>query len=201
MNVVLPRRFAQPRARAAPRAARAFTLIELLIVAGIISLLSVLTLTVISQVRIASQSTRCMANLHTISIAFSQYVMDNEGRYPMPAAVNHSWEGLLQPYLSQKETFHCLADTEMYPVVGSSYDWRDTPDPLTTLAGRKMTDVTRTDCVLAFETLPGWHAKHFMNCLCVNGQVLAMNDDQCLLDLQAGVGAPPLNAMLRQLGR
>jgi hypothetical protein len=156
------------------------------------ALLSVLGLTLISQVRMASQATRCIANLHNISIAFTQYTMDNEGRFPTPAAVNRSWESLLQPYLSQKETFHCPADTEMYPVVGSSYDWRDTPDTLTTtLAGRRLTDITRPDCVLAFETLPGWHGKHLMNAVRVNGTASTMNDDQCLLDLQLSVGAPP----------
>lgn len=145
----------KPHAGRASRALRAFSLIEVLVVMGIISLLCVLTLTVMSQVRMASQSTRCIANLHVISVAFSQYALDNDGFYPLPEAADRSWESLLDPYVSQKGTFACPADTEMYPVVGSSYDWRDTPDPLTTLAGRRLTEVTRPEAVLAFETLPG----------------------------------------------
>lgn len=173
----------------------AFSLIEFLIVIGIFALLSVLGLTLMSQVRTASQSARCISNLHNISMAFTQYTMDNEGRFPTPNAVDRSWESMLQPYLSQKETFHCPADTEVFPVVGSSYDWRDTPDPLTILAGRRLTDITRPDCVLAFDTLPGWHAKHMMNVLRVNGAVGPMVDEQCLLDLQVQIGPPllPLN--------
>lgn len=174
------------------RAARGFSLVELLIVVGIISLLSVLLLTVAAHVRMASQSTRCMANLHNIAVAFSQYANDNEGRYPTPVAVDHSWESLLDPYLSQKATFACPADDEMYPAVGSSYDWRDTPDPFSTLAGRPLANVTRPDAVLAFETLPGWHGKHLMNAVRVNGSVAAMSDDQCLLDLQSAVGSMPI---------
>lgn len=169
-------------------APRAFSLIEVLVVIGIISLLSILVVTVISQLRLASQSMRCMANLHNISVAFSQYAVDNDGLFPLPEATGRSWESLLDPYINQSETFHCPSDTEMFPVVGSSYDWRDTPDPSTTLAGRRMEDVKRSDAVLAFETLPGWHGKHLMNALLVNGSVCSLNDDQCLLDLQVDVG-------------
>lgn len=181
-----------PHANRASNASRAFSLIEVLVVAGVISLLCVLTLTVMSQVRMASQSTRCIANLHNISVAFSQYALDNDGCYPLPEAADRSWESLLDPYLKQKGIFACPADTEMYPVVGSSYDWRDTPDPLTTLAGRRLTEVTRPDAVLAFETLPGWHGKHLMNALRLNGSVASMHDDECLLDLQIAVGGPPI---------
>lgn len=188
-------RFSEPRAAAAPHASRAFSLIEALIVIGIVALLSVLVLTLMSQVRMASQSARCIANLRNISLAFTQYTMDNDGRFPTPTTLDRSWESLLQPYLSQKEAFHCPADTEVFPVVGSSYDWRDTPDPLTNLAGRRLTEISRPDCVLAFETLPGWHGKHMMNALRVNGTVAAMVDEQCLLDLQLPIGPPllPLN--------
>ena len=170
-----------------------FSLVELLVVLGIITLLGTLLLTVASHVRMASQSTRCMANLHNIAVAFTNYANDNDGRYPTPVAVDRSWESLLQPYLSQKDTFACPADDEMYPSVGSSYDWRDTPDPYTTLAGRPMASVTRPDAVLAFETLPGWHGKHLMNAVRVNGSEAAMIDDQCLLDLQSAVCSTQIN--------
>lgn len=90
------------------------------------------------------------------------------------------------PYMSQSMTFACPADSEIFPSVGSSYDWRDTPDPLTTLAGRKMTDA-RSDAVLAFETLPGWHGRHLMNALLVSGAVLVVNDESCLADLHVPV--------------
>jgi prepilin-type N-terminal cleavage/methylation domain-containing protein len=177
---------------ACARRPRALSLVELIVVISIISLLSVLLLTVMSQVRTASQSTRCMANLRNISVAFSMYANDNDGRFPTPVAVSHSWESLLDRYISQKATFACPADTEMFPAVGSSYDWRDTPDPLTTLAGRPISNVTRPDAVLAFETLPGWHARHFMNAVRVNGSAATLSDDQCLLDLQVAVSSTPV---------
>lgn len=178
------------------RLRRAYSLVELIVVISIISLLAVLLLTVMAQVRTASQSTRCMSNLHNIAVAFSMYANDNDGRYPTPVAVSHSWESLLERYISNKATFACPADTEVFPSVGSSYDWRDTPDPLTTLAGRPISNVTRPDGVLAFETLPGWHVKHVMNAVRINGSAAALSDDQCLLDLQIAISSTPISVNL-----
>jgi hypothetical protein len=83
--------------------------------------------------------------------------------------------------------FACPSDDEVFPSVGSSYDWRDTADPLTTLAGRPITQPIRADAVLAFESLPGWHQRHWMNALLVNGSAQTMNDDVCLGDLEVPV--------------
>jgi type II secretory pathway pseudopilin PulG len=166
---------------------------ELVVVIGIIIVLSALLLSAASRVRQSAQSARCLANLHNISVAFHGYASDNDLRYPDPASTTISWESILQPYLNQTMVFACPGDFEVFPATGSSYDWRDTRDPLTTLAGRRISDPVRGDTVLAFDTLPGWHARHMMNAVLVDGSCLAMSEDSCLGDLRVPLvpGGPP----------
>jgi hypothetical protein len=85
--------------------------------------------------------------------------------------------------------FQCPADPELYTTVGSSYDWRDTGDPISTLAGRLLTDVRRSATVLAFEALPGWHAKHQINVVHIDGSAQSLKDEECAADLQLPVNS------------
>lgn len=119
-----------------------------------------------------------------MGIAFNQYSQDNRGFLPDPVACKTSWERLLARYLGDPpEFFRCAADDELYPTMGSSYDWRDTGSTDTTLAGRKVTDVNRGFVVLAFEALPGWHKRKKMNAVRLDGSAEAMDQEPCLKDI------------------
>jgi prepilin-type N-terminal cleavage/methylation domain-containing protein len=63
---------------------RAFTLIEMLVVIGIIAILASLILPALSRGKRQSKVTVCLNNLHQISIAMELFVQDNAGRYPDP---------------------------------------------------------------------------------------------------------------------
>lgn len=139
-----------------------------------------------------ARSTLCLANLHNLSLGLTQYAADNGNRFPDPKSVGVSWEGLIAPYLNQPMVFACPSDDEVFPSVGSSYDWRDTADPLTTLAGKPLTLPLRGNGVLAFESLPGWHQKHRINAVLVNGSAQTMSDDECLGDLTLPISVPDL---------
>lgn len=65
-------------------ARRAFTLVELLVVIGIIALLIGLLLPSLSRSREEAHSVRCMANLRAIAQAMADYSSDNQG-YIVPA--------------------------------------------------------------------------------------------------------------------
>jgi hypothetical protein len=156
---------------------------------GLLALLSSLIMSGLSRGRIAANSAQCLSNLHHISAAFSQYATDNEMRYPCPSSAGKSWESLLHPYIPQTLVFACPSDNEIFVSVGSSYDWRDTANPATTLAGQSMTRVIRSNAVLAFETLSGWHNRHAMNAVLVNGSAAVLSDDACLGDLDLSVSS------------
>jgi len=167
-----------------------FTYIELLVALGIISILIALFMPVIGKSRASAQSVYCLSQLRQISAGLFQYAADNDRRFPDPFALQTSWEQLLRPYLQGGETFHCPGDSELFPTIGSSYDWRDTGSPDTTLAGRRLADSQRGDCVLAFEALPAWHAKGRMNATLLNGSALSMDQELCMGDLQSPIRIP-----------
>lgn len=61
---------------------RAFTLIEMLVVAGLILLLAGIAIPVIGHVREGGRAASCSNNLRQLGIAFSQYRQDNSNRFP-----------------------------------------------------------------------------------------------------------------------
>src|SRR5687768_9757142 len=88
---VQPQRDASRGARRDKQAHRGFTLIEVLVVVAIIAILVGLVLSVLTRVRGAQKSVKCIANLKGIGEAFSAYVHDNQGRYPDPGRADLSW--------------------------------------------------------------------------------------------------------------
>jgi len=98
---------------ASPRSARAFTLVELLVVIGIIAILVGILLPALSKTRQSAIAVQCMANLRQFAVADQMYV--NQWNWHMPAwwasvpgqpvygdqnnaygAFNTSWPGLLE---------------------------------------------------------------------------------------------------------
>jgi Tfp pilus assembly protein PilV len=158
-----------------------FSLLELLVVMAIIMIVMGLLLASVRRARAGAQSVHCLSNLRQISTGLRMFASDNANRFPDPKAEALSWETMICKYVPNNKVFLCLADEELGPVAGSSYDWRDTAVDDTTLAGRLITDVRRADTVLAYEALPGWHVKRMMNVARIDGSC-------CTLDDQAAVG-------------
>jgi prepilin-type N-terminal cleavage/methylation domain-containing protein len=62
---------------------KAFTLVELLVVIGIIALLISILLPTLSRAREASRRTQCLSNLREVSVAFRFYALDNRDQVPL----------------------------------------------------------------------------------------------------------------------
>src|SRR5262245_64359728 len=97
--------------------AKAFTLIELLIVIGIIAILIGIFLPIVARAQREARKVACKAQLANISAAFQMYLNENDGWYPPATYWPDSPSGLptvnqfLLRYISNvNKVFHCPAD-------------------------------------------------------------------------------------------
>ena len=159
-------------------------------VVGITAVVTGIVVAAVVRSRTVARSVSCTSNLRQLQAALMQYAMDHDNRFPDPYELDTTWEQLLAPrYLTDMNVLRCDSDPELYPSVGSSYDWRDTGRPETTLAGRSINDMSRAPIVMVFEGLPEWHAAGFMNVARSDGSAAAMTTGDALGDLQQPIRA------------
>jgi prepilin-type N-terminal cleavage/methylation domain-containing protein len=77
----------KPRWTHIKRSQRGFTLVELLVVIGIISVLIGILLPVINKAQKSARSLKCLSNLRQIGGAFQAYAGANKGYFPAPQAI------------------------------------------------------------------------------------------------------------------
>src|SRR5205085_805860 len=76
------RRYNRPQVRHSSDQSRAFTLVELLVVIGIIAILIGVLLPVLSRVQRSARDVKCQSNLRQIGQALFAYAADNKGSLP-----------------------------------------------------------------------------------------------------------------------
>jgi len=152
-------------------------------------------LTAMRKVKSAADNAHCIGNIRQITTALRMFATDNGNRFPDPGGLGVPWETQIRKYITntpdapapstQQSTmavFLCPGDAELGPVTGSSYDWRDTGDPTTTLAGRPLSAAS-SSLVLAMEALPGWHQAKKINVGHVDGSCETMDDQAAIANL------------------
>lgn len=104
-----------------------FTLVELLVVIGIIAVLAAILFPVFGAVRRAAHRTGCISNLRQLTQAQKMYSDDND-RTLVPArtwggdrsSLGNTWCLLLQPYMKSTQILLCGEDDKPQTVSGST---------------------------------------------------------------------------------
>src|SRR5436190_2239992 len=115
-----------------PRGARTcygFTLVELLVVIGVIALLIGMLLPALNKARGAARATQCLSNLRQMGTAWTMYLSDSKGRLPesvwssAPAGAdldtfvwNNFWFGLLNRYKVNGSQLLCPEAADPIPM-------------------------------------------------------------------------------------
>ena len=111
------------------RQPRGFTLLELLVVLGIVAILVATLMPALAMARERSRTVACQAQLRSIGLALASYRDQNMDRFPLAPALPTADPTLvplmrqLDPYLdnSNDAVFHCPSDDRTFPVEGTSY--------------------------------------------------------------------------------
>lgn len=129
---------------------QAFTLIELLLVIGIISILAAMLFPVFLKVQGRARQTACASNLRQIGIAITLYAQDNDDFFPYgvdpedkyteawkDAGEGEYWpqikqypllNDVLQSYTGSRQIWHCPSDSGFNAVDAHLYNLNPQPD-------------------------------------------------------------------------
>lgn len=110
---------------------RGFTLVELLVVTGVICLLLGLLLPALGKARAQARRAACRSQLHGVGMAMRMYVDDNANVMPVAAQLPSTEPNLptiteaLLPYLKNEEAMRCPADRvdDYFRKEGTSYEY------------------------------------------------------------------------------
>ncbi len=101
------------------RSRRAFTLLELLVVIGIMSLLVAILLPSLAKAKQLAKTANCLCNMRNMEVAHWMYMTANDGR-PIQAGLAHggahanegvAWINTLQPYYGDRLMARCPSDS------------------------------------------------------------------------------------------
>lgn len=143
---------------------KAFTMVELLVVIGVISVLACLVAPSIKIARARAQASSCLGNLKAIGVGLTGYLGDNQMTMPQLAAARASTDeqvavldNTLNRYVDDVRVFTCPAGQAIARTTGTSYFWNSV------LSGQAVANLNMLGLVNDLSKIPvvldkeGWH--------------------------------------------
>jgi prepilin-type N-terminal cleavage/methylation domain-containing protein len=104
-----------------------FTLVELLVVIGIISILASVLLPALGGAKRKAQGTVCVNNLRQVNLGLGMFVDEHNGLYPNTNEVWYYYRQIIEPYLgAASQSFGCPADGFMIDMLTGA-DFKESP--------------------------------------------------------------------------
>ncbi|MEM0913039.1 MAG: type II secretion system protein [Planctomycetota bacterium] len=174
------------------RPARAFTLIEVLVVLGVIAILVLILMPVLAGSRSEAKRVECLSHLRSLHVGFELYAADHDGWVPDEDSP-YTWDALIQPYIAEEREYvwACPEDDDnFYEDYATSYEIRDwfavsIDHPERSLANKRLEEAS-PDMVLIFDGLPGWHADDTRNASSVDGSAKTWDEEDFQVNLELG---------------
>jgi len=108
---------------------RRFTLVEILVVIGVIMALLALLMPAYNMVKGRAKMNDCLNNLKQIGLCLHQYAIDSRDTLPVCERFTSTYglptiRTVLSPYANDNvKIFQCPADLKNYLTYGTSYEW------------------------------------------------------------------------------
>lgn len=87
-----------------------FTLVELLVVIGIIAILAALLFPSLANAKSKANSIKCLSNLRQLDMALVMYAGDHDGSFPARRESPGAWMNVLLPYYKDPSIIKCPSD-------------------------------------------------------------------------------------------
>jgi prepilin-type processing-associated H-X9-DG protein len=145
----------------------AFTLLEVLLVCGVLAVLAALIVPAVQSAQARADSAKCLGHLRSLGVSLSGYLADHQMNFPPMAAGRSDWredipvlDTVLAPYVEDPRVFLCPADREIGARSGTSYYYNLAlaGQPSSSLSFLMVADApTRIPVLLDKE---GWHRRN-----------------------------------------
>lgn len=152
----------------------AFTLVEIVVVLGAVTVLASILLVVFSRARERGQHTVCQNNMQQIALAINQYAADADGYYPVVLYVLNKntahakrveWNDAIAPYIKNTAVFRCPRNQLSRNRSATDYYYNATRLNIWPLSRTEQFTGTHEAILAQAATLPLTYGRHMVGCL------------------------------------